>query len=138
MNELKNEIAARLKEIRTIVLEGKSLSASQFASLIGEKSINYQNYESGKANLPVRVLVSLYYRGFNPIYILTGDGSVFADNEKGRELQKSIASKKENKGNINMIAPVRYIREPRAGDASLADLADELDRISKKIRNLKK
>jgi hypothetical protein len=134
MNTLKFDIAARLKEIRTIVLEGESLSAPQFAKLLGEKSINYQNYESGKANLPVRVLVGLYKRGFNPTYILTGEGSVFADNKKGRELRKSIAAKEETKGNIAKMAPVKYVEESSPDYDSLDNLANELSAIAEKIR----
>ncbi len=97
MNDLKKEIGKRLREIRLVFLDGAKVSASQFAEALGETKDNIANYENGRANAPNRLLLSLYKRGFNPAYILSGEGSMFADNEKGRELKKIVESKKKGK-----------------------------------------
>ncbi len=72
MDNLKKNIGRRLKEVRLFVFDG--MTVSHFAEILHEKSANISNYEQGKANIPNRVLVELYYRGINPIYILTGEG----------------------------------------------------------------
>ncbi|MFW5702163.1 MAG: hypothetical protein ACOCX7_04370, partial [Bacteroidota bacterium] len=52
-----------------------------------------RNYESGRTSIPARLLAELYYRGIAPVYMLTGEGPMFADNERGRELAARIAAK---------------------------------------------
>lgn len=78
------EIGKRLREIREKHYAKFKLSLSDFAEELNEKMFNIANYEAGKANLPNRVLVALYDKGFNPSYILTGEGSIFADNDAGK------------------------------------------------------
>lgn len=86
------DIGKRLKEIREKHYAKFKLSISDFAEELNEKMFNIANYEAGKANLPNRVLVALYDKGFNPSYILTGEGSLFADNYAGRERAKQAGS----------------------------------------------
>ena len=78
------EIGKRLREVRLNYLENIKLSIPDFAIELGESKYNIANYERGIANIPNRLLVSLYEKGFNPIYILTGEGSMFADNKTGK------------------------------------------------------
>lgn len=82
-----NLIGKRLSEIRNIWNGGFRATIEQFATELGEQRHNISNYESGKANIPPRVLVALFEKGYNPVYILTGTGDVYADNEKGRSLK---------------------------------------------------
>jgi transcriptional regulator with XRE-family HTH domain len=82
------EIGKRLKEIREKHYAKFKLSISDFADELGEKMFNIANYEAGKANLPNRVLVALYDKGFNPSFILIGEGPLFADNYAGRQRAK--------------------------------------------------
>ncbi len=108
MEDLKIKIGRRLKEIRYIFLEGEKVSRKQFAYAIGENKDNIANYEIGRASIPNRVLLALYKRGFNPVYILTGEGSIFADNESGRILKDIINSKKMKNTEINNIREIDF------------------------------
>jgi hypothetical protein len=92
------DIGKRLKEIREKHYAKFKLSISDFAEELNEKMFNIANYEAGKANLPNRVLVALYDKGFNPSYILTGEGSLFADNYAGsqRSMQAGITPEIQN------------------------------------------
>lgn len=76
-------------------LEGDKVSTRQFANAVGESKDNIANYENGRANVPNRLLLALYHRGFNPVYIITGEGDIFADNKQGRALKHLIKTKKE-------------------------------------------
>ncbi len=87
MKYIREDIGKRLRLIREgIIGEGIELSASQFAKLFNSTRDKIINYESGRSNLPVEILVKLYNRGVNPIYVLTGEGSIFAPNEAGSAL----------------------------------------------------
>lgn len=97
MINLNKEIGRRLKEVRNIYNGGYKATIEQFAKLLGESKYNLTNYENGKANLPVRVLKVLYDIGINPLYIINGAGSKFADNEAGKKLQKEIESSQDSK-----------------------------------------
>jgi hypothetical protein len=88
-----NEIGLRLRTIRDQYLIGIKISTNQFAELVGEPKHNIAAYESGKANIPNRVFVALYDKGINPIYILTGEGSVYAPNKAGTTLSESLKGK---------------------------------------------
>lgn len=108
------DIGNRLKEIRNIFNEGSKLSAEQFAYLLEETGDRIRNYELGRAGIPVRLLYNLYHRGYNPIYIITGEGSVFAPNQKGKEVEENFNKKqfiltkmkivKENSDNLVKVA----------------------------------
>jgi hypothetical protein len=97
------EIGNRLKEVRSIFNEGGKLSAEQFAYLLEETGDRIRNYELGRAGIPVRLLYNLYYRGINPIYIITGEGSVFAPNKEGEELENKIVSKTMVQNNMKLV-----------------------------------
>ena len=90
MENINKEIGKRLKKVREIMNEGGKLSAEQFAYLLGETRDKIANYESGRASLPVRVLYELYNRGINPQFLLSGEGSIFADNTAGKEFERKI------------------------------------------------
>ncbi|MGB9852837.1 MAG: helix-turn-helix domain-containing protein [Candidatus Kapaibacteriota bacterium] len=91
MENLNKEIGERIRFIRSIFNEGGKLSASQFAHLLGETMHKILNYELGRAQVPPSFLATLYYRGINPIFILTGEGSIFAPNRAGEVLQERLS-----------------------------------------------
>ncbi|MCX7909304.1 MAG: helix-turn-helix domain-containing protein [Ignavibacteria bacterium] len=90
MKNFNKEIGERIRFVRSIFNEGAKLSASQFAHLLGETMHKILNYELGRAQVPPSFLIALYRRGINPIYILTGEGSIFAPNKVGKELQRKL------------------------------------------------
>lgn len=98
MNDINVEIGLRLREVRHIINEGGKLSADQFAHLLNETRDRIINYELGRASVPIRILYELYKRGINPIYIIAGDGSPFAENEAGQRLSELINEKAANIG----------------------------------------
>jgi len=93
MENLNKEIGERIRFIRSIFNEGGKLSASQFAHLLGESVHKILNYESGRVQVPPSFLLSLYKRGVNPIFILSGEGEMFAPNAAGRELKRKLEAK---------------------------------------------
>ncbi len=100
MNDLHKNIGKRLRYIREIFNEGSKLSADQFAFILDETGDKIRNYELGRAKVRVRLLHTLYYKGINPTYIITGEGEVFADNQEGRALKSKIR-KNKIKGKIS-------------------------------------
>lgn len=80
----------RLKAIRFVFNEGKKFSAEQFAYILEESADKVRNYELGRASIPLRILDNLYHRGFNPNYIITGEGNVLLDNEAGKKLKNQM------------------------------------------------
>lgn len=92
MKNLNKEIGKRIRFVRSIFNEGAKLSASQFAHLLGESMHKILNYELGRAQASPSFLVSLYRRGINPTYILTGEGKIFAENEAGRQLEQKFGN----------------------------------------------
>lgn len=106
MKNLNKEIGERIRFVRSIFNEGGKLSATQFAHLLGETMHKILNYELGRAQVSPSFLVTLYNRGINPIFILTGEGSIFAPNSAGKELRQKLApalSKIGPKGESNKI-----------------------------------
>ncbi|MGA2296025.1 MAG: hypothetical protein ABSG15_00570 [FCB group bacterium] len=124
MEDMQKEVGQRLREVRDIFYEGNKLSARLFANTLGETKDNIVNYENGKANIPNRLLIALYYKGFNPIYILTGEGSIFADNERGRELFKIIEKKNKLKGNVTSVL------KPEFSQVNIDELYEKFAEIS--------
>lgn len=96
MDEINYFVGQKLREVRHIFNEGKKLSAEQFAYLMGETRDRIANYESGRAAVPVRLLYALYQRGINPVYLLSGEGDIFADNGAGREFRQRLESRDIN------------------------------------------
>lgn len=100
MEDLQKSIGLRLKEVRSIFFEGGKLSGRQFALAVNETKDNISNYENGRANVPNRLLVTLYNKGINPNFILTGEGSIYASNEAGKLLEKRANEDKNEYGNV--------------------------------------
>ena len=92
--EIQNkQIGNRLKAARSIYNEGIRLTVEQFAHLLDITSEQLLNYETGRSTLPINVLVELYNRGINPVFILAGKDDVLANNDVGNELRKKINMK---------------------------------------------
>ncbi len=90
MNNLNKEIGSRLRLIRSIFNEGGKLSAEQFAYLLNQNTDKILNYELGRAAIPLELLISLYERGYNPVYILTGKEGIFCNNSEGKKRKKEM------------------------------------------------
>lgn len=105
IEKYQNEIAKRLKEVRTSYFETFKLSTAQFAIEVSESEFNLQNYESGKASIPNRLLITLYYKGINPIYILTGEGDVWTDTPQGITRKQRVL-KGSNVTKVHSIKPL--------------------------------
>jgi len=90
MDELNQAIGKRLRLVRYIFNEGGKLSAQQFAFLLNETRDKIISYELGRSSIPVRMLIELYKRGINIIWLLTGEGEIFAKNGAGRRFKHSI------------------------------------------------
>lgn len=97
------EMGARLKEIRNIMNEGTKLSAEQFAYLLEETGDRIRNYELGRAGVPARLLFNLYHRGFNPIYVITGEGSMYAPTDKGEEIKECIELRLKRNNTMKLV-----------------------------------
>lgn len=83
-----NEIGKRLRIIReNYIIPGVKLSANQLAKMLNSTADKILNYERGLSNIPNSILISLYQLGINPIYILTGEENIFANNDNGRILE---------------------------------------------------
>jgi len=90
MDNLIRDAGNRLREVRHIFNEGDKLSAKQFAYLLDETQDRILNYENGRAAISLQLLVNLYHRGVNPVYILTGEGDIFAENDAGKAMKAKI------------------------------------------------
>lgn len=89
MNDYSSEMGFRLRKIReNFILPGVKLSANQFAKMLDSTADKILNYERGLSNVPNSILIRLYYLGINPVYILTGEEYVFANNESGKRLNQ--------------------------------------------------
>lgn len=87
------EMGNRLRFIRNIFHEGTRLSSNQFAHLFNESLHKILSYEQGRSAIPVNIMYQLYQRGINPIFLITGEGSIFAPNKAGEELYEKIHGK---------------------------------------------
>jgi hypothetical protein len=103
MEEFNTLVGIRLKKIRHIFNEGGRLTAEQFAYLIGESGDKIRNYELGRSALPLRVVWILYERGINPVYLISGEGSVFADNHAGRVFKSKVEARNKITGDVELI-----------------------------------
>ncbi len=87
MREEVKKIGTRLKQVRELLkADGVPLTAASLASRLGVSRDSVTNYETGRAVMPVDILLKLYELGINPVFMLTGDGSLLADNPAGRKL----------------------------------------------------
>ncbi len=94
-NQLNKEIGERLRIVRSIFNEGGKLSADQFGFLLGETPDKILNYELGRTSVPLTLIITLYYRGISPIFLLTGEGEIFANNKAGKEFKDKINKRAE-------------------------------------------
>lgn len=122
----------RLKKIRFIFNEGGKLSADQFAFLLGETRDKIANYELGRAGLPIRVLLELYKRGINPIFLIAGEGSIFADNTEGNNFRNRIADKlkigwKFSQQSLEILLPSMEIDKDKVDYASIKLAAGKIE-----------
>lgn len=110
MDEYNREVGKRLKEIRLSFNEGVKLSANQFAHLLGTTRDKIANYESGRTALPASILYAMYNRGINPVYIISGEASIYANNEPGRTLKEKIDRKNDSRKKIFNLSDENYKR----------------------------
>ena len=94
--ELNKNIGNRLKAVRHIYNEGMCLSVKQFAYLLDISTEKLLNYEKGRTALPIDVLLKLYNRGINPMFLITGENTIFTDTDAGQLLEKKIINKNPN------------------------------------------
>jgi hypothetical protein len=136
MENLNKEIGKRLRFVRSIFNEGGKLSAAQFAFLLGETLHKILNYELGRAQVPPSLLIKLYQRGINPIYILTGEGSVFAPNHAGRKLEEKLKEYVESIAYTEKVDSMQITEIGNGGFVSKENLMDkdigELIELAKK------
>lgn len=102
MENLQIEIGDRIKQARQIINEGHKLSLVQLAEMLGETRDRLFNYENGRSAVPNHILVNLYQRGINPIYILTGEQEIFATNASGIALKLKVEANNKTK-NLNIL-----------------------------------
>lgn len=124
-------IGKRLREIRNIANEGTKLSANQFAHLLDETRDKILNYENGRASVSIKLLINLYYRGFSPVYILTGEGSIFADNEAGISMRKKLEKRadKEDREETGASVPIdELIREAAKYNVAAGNILKEISK----------
>jgi len=100
LNNLNKEIGSRLRLIRSIFNEGGKLSAEQFAYLLNQNTDKILNYELGRAAVPLELLISLYERGYNPVFILTGKEGIFCNNSEGKKRKKELEQRGVNIQNV--------------------------------------
>lgn len=94
----------RLKAVREkYLMPGIKLSATQIAGILGSSNDKISNYERGISGIPNHILVGLYNSGINPVYLLTGEGDVYAANPEGRRLAEKFA---EQQSRLNVIKNV--------------------------------
>lgn len=120
MNDYNIEVGKRLRIVRNIFNEGGKLTADQFAFLMGETRDKITNYELGRAAVPLRVLLELYKRGINPVYIISGEGSVFTETPTGTEFLAKIIHK-INTEQISDRKTIRLINEIVKEHTHMAD-----------------
>ncbi|MEI6091301.1 MAG: hypothetical protein WCR42_12675 [bacterium] len=83
-------IGIRLREVRALFNEGGKISATQFAYLLNTNRDKISNYETGRSSLPLEIIYLLYQRGINPVYLICGEGSMFASNAEGIKFELKI------------------------------------------------
>lgn len=104
MEKLFEEMGERLRQVRLIFNEGTKLTANQFAHLLDESGDKIRNYELGRAAIPARLLLNLYRRGISPVYLLAGEGSIYAENEAGRKFQSIVEAKQSKMNELKILS----------------------------------
>lgn len=91
-SQYNKECGKRLKQVRNIFAIGKKVSSEVFAEYLLETRDRIANYENGRTQIPIRLLYELHEKGFNPIYVISGDGDIFAENKEGKRIKRLIHS----------------------------------------------
>lgn len=86
-------------------MPGIKLSATQLAAILDSSNDKISNYERGISAVPNQILVGLYHAGINPVYLLTGEGDIYASNPEGRRLAEKFA---EQQSKVNIIHNVHH------------------------------
>jgi len=136
--EIQNkQIGNRLKAVRSIYNEGIRFTVEQFAHLLDVTNEQLLNYEAGRSALPINVLIELHNRGINPVFILTGEEDILANNNTGNELRKKINSKNMD---YNRVVKDALMSIPISSTLSLQTIKASAGRIklqeSTDIKNL--
>lgn len=87
---INQDVGIRLRQIRALFNEGGRISAAQFAYLLNTSRDKVANYESGRSALPLEIIYLLYQRGINPIYLICGEGPMFASNAEGKKFELKV------------------------------------------------
>ena len=87
------QIGNRIKAIRNVYNEGIRLTVEQFSHLLDISNEQLLNYENGRSALPINILLELYSRGVNPMFVLTGEGDALGNNDAGDDLREKFKVK---------------------------------------------
>lgn len=118
--KLAKEMGNRLRFIRNIFHEGTRLSSNQFAHLFNESLHKILSYEQGRSSMPVSLIYQLYQRGVNPIFLITGEGSIFAPNKAGEELFEKLKDKVPNSVLLEYEIPHSALEPPLSKGKSIS------------------
>jgi transcriptional regulator with XRE-family HTH domain len=66
---------------------------AQFAKFSGIDSSRLNSYLKGRSHPKLNKLEDFYYAGVNPNWLITGQGSMFSDSEKGLQLHEAYIEK---------------------------------------------
>ena len=132
MEDINKAIGKRIQTVRKNYLgDGYELTTAQMAKILYCSKDKVLNFENGRTKVTPEILILLYNRGINPIFILTGEGSAFADNAAGeiiKQRQKQVIYKRSSK--------VMYLNEPRAFHPDELSEEDKLNLISAVAGNI--
>lgn len=134
INEYHKKSGIRLKKIREIFNEGRKFSAEQFAHILNETRDRIANYESGRSQIPIRLLYELYIRGINPNFIITGEGDIFANTKEGARFKRFLIAKTK----IDPEAEINYNELLKELDTKIDDDDSETFRAAAGNINSKK
>lgn len=130
------ESGQRLRNLREILNEGGKLSADQFAFIINESQDKIINYELGRSAIPIKLLLEIYKRGFNPNYIISGVGSIFLDDENGQKLKSVFEYKLQN--SVLSMSERAKISAALEGGESFSKICDVLNSTKVAAGRIKK
>ena len=80
MNEISTNISQRLKMIRSDL----GLSQVKMAALFNMPQTTYSKYELG-GSIPEKILQGLHDKGYNIVWLITGEGSMYIDKDETAE-----------------------------------------------------
>jgi transcriptional regulator with XRE-family HTH domain len=118
MENIQEEIGARLKEIRNKYADKRKLSAAEFGELLGESKYNIGNYERGIASVPNRTLLALLNLGFNVNWLISGRGEpILSGGAKYPAVaEERLTYKAKVDINHEIESTIKYAMKAAAGD----------------------